>query len=734
LSGDVEKSKKGKIRRKIMKKILFILSTLLISHLAWGGQLSPYEEELIQKVKSVFTLEEKEAAPYPETIAHPLCATPIFVEVNAVKKNLSLEAQKILNSYTSRPQLDSAKACYTPSGHFKIHYTTVGVDSVYEAHVDNDHNGVPDYVDNCAQILDYVWAKEVDSLGYDSPPSDGFYPTGADNGGDGKYDVYLMSMDLAFFGYTQSDSPLVGSTYKYTSYIVLRNDYSMYKNWYQELYDPLKVTCAHEFFHSIHFGYDATEYESSGSQQKPYWMEITAVWMEDQVYDQINDYLHYIPYFYNAPWVSLKSFKNEYDRHPYGSCVWAFFLQERFKDTGLVKKIWERCAQVPGDNVIEATDEVLMDTAYKSSLEDAFREFTVWNWFIGDRAMPDKFYSEGNSFKDTSGLPMQVKVSATFSSYPIDSSSVFYPPEVLGSNYVRFIPYDSSGGLKVLFDGNKYTNWKAFLLGYRNDLRPTEVEFQLDSLQDGQAQIDNWNNYSDIILIPAVASREKGTNTYPYDYFASYDSSLYGTISYPPWVRVFGNPPFIAYVGNTLTFSVKAIDQNLEDTLTLTKYGEGDFLTIQGVSPLTGSFSWTPGIDDIPNSPYEDTFIVVDKSGLADTTLVQIYVKIIPKKDVAEQNVPNPFVVGQDEYTYFPFNLASESRVEISIFTLNGELVKRLEKTELLKSGYYGYDNIRDLPFWDGKNEKGEFVSSGIYLYYFKTYTTTQLKKMVVIR
>jgi hypothetical protein len=712
-----------------MKRILLALSILLISSTIWGDQLSPYEEELIQKVKSVFTLEEKEAAPYPETIAHPLCATPVFVQINANRKNLSLEAQKILNTYTSRPQLEQEKTLDTL--HFKIHYTTIGIDSVYQAHIDNDHNGVPDYVDNCAQVLDYVWAKEVDSLGYDSPPSDGFYPPGADNGGDGKYDVYLMSMDLAFFGYTESDSPLVGSTYKYTSYIVLRNDYSRYKDLYEELYDPLKVTCAHEFFHAIHFGYDATEYESIGSEQKPYWMEITATWMEDQVYDQINDYLHYIPYFYNAPWVSLKSFENPYDRHPYGSCVWAFFLQERFKDTGLVKKIWERCAQVAGDNVIEATDEVLTDTAYKSSLEDAFREFTVWNWFIGDRAMPGKFYSEGNSFKDTSGLPMQVKVSATFSSYPIDSSSVFYPPEVLGSNYVRFIPYDSSGGIKVFFDGDKYTNWKASLLGDSSGFRPGDIEFQLDTLQDGQAQLDNWNNYSDIILIPAVASKEKGTNTYPYDYSAFYDSSLHGIMSYPPWVRAFGNPPFIAYVGNTLTFSVKATDQNLEDTLTLTKYGEGEFLTIQGVSPLTGSFSWTPGIDDIPNSPYEDTFIVMDGSGLADTTLVQIYVKIMPKKDVAEQNFPNPFVIASHQYTYFPIILSQDSDVEVSIFTLSGELVKKLA-TKRLNSGY-NYDK-KDLPYWDGKNKNGEFVSSGVYLYYFKTYTTTQLKKMVVIR
>jgi hypothetical protein len=187
-------------------------------------------------------------------------------------------------------------------------------------------------------------------------------------------------------------------------------------------------------------------------------------------------------------------------------------------------------------------------------------------------------------------------------------------------------------------------------------------------------------------------------------------------------------------VGNTLSFSVIATDQNLEDTLTLTKYGKGEFAPIQGVSPLMGSFSWTPSFDDTLNSPYEDTFIVVDKSGLADTTMVEIWVKR-PQKDVIEQNFPNPFVIAEHHFTYFPFILSFNSRVEISIFTLSGELVKKLTTEKDLESGYYDYNNNRlSLPFWDGKNEDGDYVSSGVYLYYFKTNTTTQLKKMVVIR
>ena len=53
----------------------------------------------------------------------------------------------------------------------------------------------------------------------------------------------------------------------------------------------LQVTAAHEFFHAIHFSLYST-YEAS------WLMEQTATWMEEQVYDHINDYRAYLQYFF----------------------------------------------------------------------------------------------------------------------------------------------------------------------------------------------------------------------------------------------------------------------------------------------------------------------------------------------------------------------------------------------------------------------------------------------------
>jgi hypothetical protein len=107
----------------------------------------------------------------------------------------------------------------------------------------------------------------------------------------------------------------------------------------------------------------------------------------------------------------------------------------------------------------------------------------------------------------------------------------------------------------------------------------------------------------------------------------------------------------------------------------------------------------------------------------------------LPQEDKILQNYPNPFVVEtESDRTYFPFILSSPSRVRIDILTLSGERIKTIVAKHDPKwpIGEYLANNLA-MP-WDGKNEKGEYVASGIYLYRFKTDRTTAIKKMAVIR
>jgi len=64
--------------------------------------------------------------------------------------------------------------------------------------------------------------------------------------------------------------------------------------------------------------------------------------------------------------------------------------------------------------------------------------------------------------------------------------------------------------------------------------------------------------------------------------------------------------------------------------------------------------------------------------------------------------------------TWFPFQLSEPSEVMIQIHNVSGQLVKTLN-LGYKQSGYYL--NKGKAAFWDGKNDRGERVASGIYFY-----------------
>lgn len=86
------------------------------------------------------------------------------------------------------------------------------------------------------------------------------------------------------------------------------------------------------------------------------------------------------------------------------------------------------------------------------------------------------------------------------------------------------------------------------------------------------------------------------------------------------------------------------------------------------------------------------------------------------------QNYPNPF----NNRTVISYYLHKSSEISLYIYTLNGLLVKSLLK---------GYQNIGEHYIcWDGANQYGKEVSSGVYLYTLRVGNNIISKKMVLIR
>jgi len=94
----------------------------------------------------------------------------------------------------------------------------------------------------------------------------------------------------------------------------------------------------------------------------------------------------------------------------------------------------------------------------------------------------------------------------------------------------------------------------------------------------------------------------------------------------------------------------------------------------------------------------------------------------IPASYSLSQNYPNPF----NPETNIGFTMPKSGQLKLEIFNILGQKVRTLVD-QYLKAGHKVVD-------WDGKDDSGKEVSSGMYLYRMTTPEFSQTKKMVLLR
>ena len=99
----------------------------------------------------------------------------------------------------------------------------------------------------------------------------------------------------------------------------------------------------------------------------------------------------------------------------------------------------------------------------------------------------------------------------------------------------------------------------------------------------------------------------------------------------------------------------------------------------------------------------------------------------VPKKTMLFTNYPNPF----NPETWIPYHLAKPAAVNLTIYAANGTTVRTL----VLGHQAAGiYQSRGRAAYWDGKNEVGETVASGIYFYTFTAGDFTATRKMLLMK
>ena len=97
----------------------------------------------------------------------------------------------------------------------------------------------------------------------------------------------------------------------------------------------------------------------------------------------------------------------------------------------------------------------------------------------------------------------------------------------------------------------------------------------------------------------------------------------------------------------------------------------------------------------------------------------------IPAKTELLPNYPNPF----NPETWIPYRLASDADVSVTIYDLNGGVIRRLDVGHRVAAVY---ESREKAVYWDGRNQFGERVASGIYFYTLTAGDYSATRKMVI--
>ena len=98
-----------------------------------------------------------------------------------------------------------------------------------------------------------------------------------------------------------------------------------------------------------------------------------------------------------------------------------------------------------------------------------------------------------------------------------------------------------------------------------------------------------------------------------------------------------------------------------------------------------------------------------------------------PEKTRLLANYPNPF----NPETWIPYHLANPSNVLITIYDARGSVVRQLDLGHQ-REGYYTSRNRA--AYWDGRNDFGERVASGVYFYHLRADNMSLLRKMLILK
>jgi hypothetical protein len=273
---------------------------------------------------------------------------------------------------------------------FRVHYYLEGEEAVNNT--DLNQNNIPDYVDSVLYYIDDVRKFYIEK-GWKEVPSDlgnTFFQNGDtlyENGGSEAYDIYLVNTGRAY-GYASSLSSYTkgGVTY-YPSNIFIRHNYDSTAGFATAGIDALKITLAHEYFHSIHFNY---RYDRSASNDAIL-SEGTATYFENKYYPESTDFHQYVSLILTTRY--NYTFKDGFGdgEIEYASCIIPKYLDKKYGEN-IIQELWNTDANY----YILAINNVLEN--YNNNFQQTWLGTLDYLYHTGERSKDDYGFDNPESW------------------------------------------------------------------------------------------------------------------------------------------------------------------------------------------------------------------------------------------------------------------------------------------------------------------------------------------------
>ncbi|HEY6838017.1 MAG TPA: MXAN_6640 family putative metalloprotease [Geobacteraceae bacterium] len=418
-------------------------------------------------------------ASLPATPSEGRCLTPLYHDLKRDWKALEPATQQVLATYLDKPS-DNWAAGHVfafDSPHFTIHYTNTGADAVTDLN----------WVKTVATTFEAVYSTETGAspgMGYRAPPTSNT----------GKVDVYLQDLAATSqYGLTTSDSPASSpaTPYAYTSYIIIDKAFTapVYTQPVNNVptFTPLQslqVTAAHEFHHTVQYGYSF--------YFDIWYAEATSTWMEDEVYDGVNQLYSYLSAYFFFSGKSIDIAPDVTSGGGYGRWLFNRYLAEHYLTRDVIRSFWERlAAMTPPSNgadipAVSVLAQTVAQQPYGGSLANDFLGFA--------KRVYTRDWSTTHTSSEIGLIPAAVPF-ATYSTYPANGAplpapvSAQSPLAPLSFAYFRYLPSAGAPLNLVLQVNNQPSGVVA--VAFRKDNNGAIAEFT--AAGDGTITISGFN-------------------------------------------------------------------------------------------------------------------------------------------------------------------------------------------------------------------------------------------------